>query len=185
LTTVRAMGSTAAAMTPDAQETGEWLGTAWTTLPHATPAHASGPAVETAVARLLRQAAAPEEQGLLGSVTATATGGLLFLEWVESHYLVLDYGAVARFLFTNPQLGSVLIELPNEAGNHFGSPSTVMLDVACDDEAPKRCRLYATIVTARSSADALARLDTLYESWWLDRLPLVAGKLNLGIRHLL
>ena len=181
MTTVHAMGSSAAAMTPDAQEMGELLRTEWTTLPRATPALAGGPAA----ARLLRQAATPEAQGLLGSVTATAIGGLLFFEWVQSHYLVLDYGAVARFLFMSPQLGSILMELPYEAGNHFGSPPTVMLDVACDDEAPKRCRLYATIVTALSSADALARLDALYESWWLDRLPSVAGKLNLGIRHLL
>jgi hypothetical protein len=106
------------------------------------------------------------------------------LSWVESHYCVPDYGALAGYLFENHGLFPVLMELWSEVRSHFGAAVTVMLELSRDEEAPELCRLYAIIVTALSSTEALAQLDALYESWWLDNMAVTAGALNIGIRHL-
>jgi hypothetical protein len=106
------------------------------------------------------------------------------MSWVESHYCVLDYGAVARYLLGNHRLYGVLMELWGQVQSRFGTSATITLEVSHDAEAPEYSRLYAMIITAQSSDEALAQLDALQESWWLDKMPVTAGRFNIGIRHL-
>jgi uncharacterized protein (DUF1697 family) len=91
-----------------------------------------------------------------------------------------DLRVVLKFLKENPIILSVLKEAPEEIGKVFLNDFALCLNVFRDPE-DSSTKLFLIIKTKKSSMDARNLLEVLDENWWLDRVPDLAGTLNINV----
>ena len=88
--------------------------------------------------------------------------------------------AVVEFVKRSPQLIPLLVELRRQVDVHVGASAPIRLEVVTDPDEGDRA-LFARIRTDLSPPDALRRLDSLLDAWWLDALPRARGLLHLDV----
>ncbi|HET6386012.1 MAG TPA: hypothetical protein VFJ58_21680 [Armatimonadota bacterium] len=90
---------------------------------------------------------------------------------------------VHRYLCNNQELLSAVLEAWEEINSRFPGASQV-LDLVDDPEIENYRLLVLYIVTSLPQDDVYARMDRLYEDWWLDREPDVSDQLCFVLRRI-
>jgi hypothetical protein len=103
------------------------------------------------------------------------------LKRLESLYLPRDSARVREFISRNAGLAGLLLEAYRQIEVYFGTNPPVALEVVSDPEAEDFEELFAYIITSLEPGEALARLEELDESWFLDQLDRAGGKFNLNL----
>lgn len=81
-----------------------------------------------------------------------------------------------------PHLESILLGLRGAVDDAFGASPPVRFEVATDPDEGDRA-LFARIQADLAPAEAVRRLETLSDAWWLGALPLARGLLHLDVRR--
>jgi len=102
------------------------------------------------------------------------------IELLERLYTFRQRAEVLGFLDRHSFLVSLLLEAYNKIRNHFPH-SQVFLEVISDPEVEGVEELFAYILTSLPIDEALARLDSLDEEWFLDQLDRVGGRFNFNL----
>jgi hypothetical protein len=91
--------------------------------------------------------------------------------------------AVAAFVRRHRQLEPLLRALRRDVDAHFDPQTPILLELATDPEEGD-ATLFARIGTTLSTSDAMQRLDTLVDAWWLENMPRAGGLLHLDVRQI-
>ena len=92
-----------------------------------------------------------------------------------------DSPEVRAFLDDHPFLLPLLERVGPAVRRFFGPDAVVSLTVDHDREAAANQELHAVVETGWPAADALSRLATFDDQWWLDELPAARGKLSITL----
>ena len=90
------------------------------------------------------------------------------LSRVQELYTLRRPAEVLGFLNAHPDILPLLLEAYPHVAQHFGPSPVVFLEVVKDPETNDEGQLAAFIRTGLEPAEALARLDSLDKSWWLE-----------------
>lgn len=93
------------------------------------------------------------------------------------HYISPDPAKVQDFLRQHPQVEQLLYEAQKPLQHTFGKNVAVSVTVISNPDIAPRELLVSSIQTSLSAAQAIARLDTFDETWWLDNAPRAKGQL--------
>ena len=89
-------------------------------------------------------------------------------------------GREQSFLSRHPFLYSVINEAKSQISKYFGDASISLRAYTYHDE-PHEEELVVYIHTSLSVEDAMKRLDSLIEEWWIDNLDQARGKLGFDL----
>ncbi|MSP12380.1 MAG: hypothetical protein EXR62_05415 [Chloroflexi bacterium] len=104
-----------------------------------------------------------------------------YLPEIQEIYAMRDSSSVQSFLESHPQLVGLLLEAYPHLLESFGPQPEVILEVVRNPEAEEPDQLFAYIRTSLPISDALARLDTFDETWFLDQLDRVDDLFNFNL----
>lgn len=104
------------------------------------------------------------------------------LQPVLQHYSPLDDRRVDAFLRKHPFLVSVLIDAVPQIERVFGAIKHLKLELTHDPETvDDEGRLFIRIPTRLSWQEALGKLDSLDDSWWLEASRATDGRLCIDV----
>ncbi len=103
---------------------------------------------------------------------------------LDRRFNLRDAPAVRRFLGRSADLISLLDEAFFQLQKQFGRDVSIALEVISDPEGEDAEELFGYVSTALAIEDAIARLDRFDESWFLDHLPILGGRLNFNLEFL-
>jgi hypothetical protein len=104
---------------------------------------------------------------------------------LEEMYTFRNAAAVRSFLLAHLPLIGVLAEAHPYLSKYFGPNPQVALEVVSDPEADEgQDQLFAYILTSLPVDEALAKLDSLDEEWFLDQLDQVDGLFNFNLEFI-
>jgi len=112
--------------------------------------------------------------GLRPSESRSAVSDIFIL---KCFYVLREEKAVTEFLEKEPSLIQLLSQAYDQIVNHFPGSNEVILEVVSDPEAIGEEELVAFIRTQVSPDEALERLGSFEEEWWLDNCHRAQAKL--------
>jgi len=122
--------------------------------------------------------ASSQEHEISNPTVAEREAGLLQL---EDLYIFRRADEVRRFLTAYLELIEFLLEAYAHLQRHFGPDPQVVLEVVSDPEIEGSEELFTYIRTSLPVDEALARLDSLDEEWFLDQLDQVGRQFNFNL----
>jgi hypothetical protein len=120
----------------------------------------------------------PRPHEAQASLTA---GARELLALVESAYSIRDHARTMGFLRGASHLVPLLLALPQAVLSAFGDECPLVLEVSLVDEHGDEDELVVLIQTRLGAVEALARLQTLDDAWWLDRVSQTNGKIMVNV----
>ena len=105
------------------------------------------------------------------------------LRAVESRYSLRNRERVRAFLCDNPYLVPLLVELPKAVDRTFGSGTPVALQRSRFSTPGSDDTLEAMVQVDAAVGDVLDRLHAFDEAWWIDRVPLADGRLDIHVEY--
>ncbi len=117
-----------------------------------------------------------EQYSTLRSITQSTR-----LHRLAEMYTFHDAATVSSFLSAHSHLIEILFEAYPHLLEHFGPDLKVMLKVVGDPEAEDVERLFAYLLTSLPPEEALIRLDSLDEEWFLDQAERVGALFNFNL----
>lgn len=93
------------------------------------------------------------------------------------HYITPDPVKVQGFLTQHPHVKQLLHEAQEPLQRTFGKDVDVSVTVINDPDIAPGELLVSSIQTSLPATQALARLNTFDETWWLDNAPCANGQL--------
>ncbi|KPJ64925.1 hypothetical protein AMJ44_11925 [candidate division WOR-1 bacterium DG_54_3] len=103
------------------------------------------------------------------------------IQLLERHYVFRQRDEVIGFLESHPFLVSLLLEARSKISVYFPEYPAVFLQLLIDPEIPKDVQLIASIRTNLSPDEALDRLNSLDEGWWLESIDRAQGELCIHV----
>jgi hypothetical protein len=101
------------------------------------------------------------------------------IELLES-FRFSDLSEIMLYLIREPELIALLNQSLVAARSAFGETVRLSLELSQTPDVPSG-ELYCMIQTALTAEQAMRALRAFDEQWWIDRVPLAAGKLNFDI----
>ena len=92
-------------------------------------------------------------------------------------YIPLASAQAQRFLTQHPAVAQLLCEAQAPLQHAFGKDVQVSLVVVNNPDIASGALLVSSIQTSLAAAQAIARLDTFDETWWLGNAPRAKGQL--------
>lgn len=114
------------------------------------------------------------------SVLAASEERIQFLALL---YKFKDYSRVTGFLMESPFLTDLLFEAHERIEAYFGSDTEIALDVVVDPEAEDDRELFVLVQTGLPPNEALARLSSFDQEWWLHALPVASCKMTIDLEY--
>jgi hypothetical protein len=105
------------------------------------------------------------------------------IERLAHDYQFRDGAAVSSFLLRHTSLSQLLRETHQQIKTVFGCDTAIALEVFTDPESDDGQQLFALIQTALPVDAALAQLQRLDQTWWLDAAPAANGLFNLDVEY--
>ena len=105
------------------------------------------------------------------------------LQLLERFYAIRGPEEIAEFFDTHPLFAPLLIEARSELEKHFGSKSTVALQVAHDPEWRGLVNLFGYIITSLNPEEAGKRLRQFDREWFLKQDNAVLEILNFDLEY--
>jgi hypothetical protein len=102
---------------------------------------------------------------------------------LESIYVFRAVAHVKSFLEKNVFLTPLLLEANSKIREHFGTLSTIALEVSLDPENGKYQQLWARIQTGLEPADAITLLTKFDDEWWLEASVNSKNLLNIKLEY--
>jgi hypothetical protein len=99
---------------------------------------------------------------------------------LEQYYAFVEPSKVLHFVSTHPDLIPVLLEAHEVMKEHFPS-SEIMLKISPGREEAEEDQLFAYILTSYPVDEALAKLDAIDETWFLNRATQVKDRFNFNL----
>lgn len=110
-----------------------------------------------------------------------------FLEGIQSfvrayldEYEVREIERVTDFLFKNPSLVDLLLEIPAQIRKYFGKKQKLVLSFWLDPEDPTWHHVQVLVPTKLSAEESGELMDKFDWNWWLDNLERADSKLSIS-----
>jgi len=125
----------------------------------------------------------PKTASPLRSDPGFSNANRAMLDAIESAFEVREQQSVREILSRFPYLLPLLNEMPVRIAEVFGNGTPFSLDASSYSTHDGYDTLVVSIRTQQAPEDAIAHLDVLYETWWLDRMPDGHGKVTIMLEY--
>ena len=104
-----------------------------------------------------------------------------FVKQYLDEYEVRDVGRVTDFLFKNPSLVDLLLEIPAQIRKYFGDEQKLILSFWLDPEDPTWHHVQVLVPTKFEADKSREKMDKFDWEWWLDNMQRADSKLSISM----
>lgn len=103
-----------------------------------------------------------------------------FVRQYLDEYEIRDVERVTDFLFKNPALVDLLLEIPARIKEYFGENQKLVLSFWLDPEDPNWHHVQVLVPTKLGAKESVELMDKFDWNWWLDNLDKADSKLSIS-----